>query len=308
MRIRSLHIENYRCLKSVMVEFTSLTVLVGPNGCGKTTLLSALQPDLRPQGNDLWMHDGALMLHRYGTLSDGTSFSDKPGIGAVAKRRWTLQKLQLRPVDLRKHNTLQQAAAFQPSGENFANVFATLPRSLRQQVAEQLCALVPLYRDADTRPSGAGQHRIVFQDRWTPSVWFEPDEVSDGTMVLLAFLTLTHLETPPDIVAIEHPEEALHPYLLGEVVGMLRQLAEGKLGPKAVQVVLSTHSPTLLNFAQPEEVRFLSRNLQDGSTIVRRAPTESEQWKAAYADYEQSLGEMWMSGGLGGVPALPPEQ
>jgi predicted ATPase len=56
-------------------------------------------------------------------------------------------------------------------------------------------------------------------------------------MILLAFLVLTHTEEPPDILAVEEPEYALHPFLLGRVIGMLRDLALGKLGPRAVQVI-----------------------------------------------------------------------
>jgi predicted ATPase len=142
---------------------------------------------------------------------------------------------------------------------------------------------------------------MVFQDRWTPSIWYEPSEVSDGSMIVLAFLTLAHMQKPPHVLAIEEPEYALHPYLVSEVIGMLRKLATGELGAP-VQVLLATHSAELLNFAEPKEVRFLSRSLEDGSTQIRSAPTETEEWKTAFAEYEESLGELWLSGGLGGVP------
>ena len=62
---------------------------------------------------------------------------------------------------------------------------------------------MPLYSDVDVRPSQHGHHRILFQDRWTQTIWHEPYYVSDGTLVLLAFLTLAHVQAPPDIVVIE---------------------------------------------------------------------------------------------------------
>ena len=37
-----LKIQNYRCLEDVDIPFNSLTVLVGPNGSGKTSVLRAL--------------------------------------------------------------------------------------------------------------------------------------------------------------------------------------------------------------------------------------------------------------------------
>ena len=43
MVIKSVHIENYRALEDVTVDFDSLTVLVGPNGIGKSCILRALE-------------------------------------------------------------------------------------------------------------------------------------------------------------------------------------------------------------------------------------------------------------------------
>jgi predicted ATPase len=126
--------------------------------------------------------------------------------------------------------------------------------------------------------------------------------VSDGTIITLALLCLPQLERPVDILCIEEPEHGLHPYLLAEAIAMLRKLSRGELGAKAVQVVIATHSAQLLDLAEPEEVRFVTRSLEDGATQVQRAPTDTDGWKAAYEEYQQSLGDMWLSGGLGGVP------
>jgi len=42
MRIKSVHITNFRCLQDVQVDFDSLTTLIGPNGAGKSSILRAL--------------------------------------------------------------------------------------------------------------------------------------------------------------------------------------------------------------------------------------------------------------------------
>ena len=218
------------------------------------------------------------------------------------KGEWSYLRLQLLPSQLRSENQVAEQKRLARTGNNLANVFASLPRVHQSQIAAQLCQLVPLYIDVDVRPRQHGHHRLVFQDKWNKSVWYEPTQVSDGTMMLLAFLTLAHMQEPPDILAIEELEYALHPHLLAEVVGMLRKLTTGEVGTKPVQVLLATHSAELLNFVRPEEVRFLSRSLEDGSTSVRKAPLDTEEWRAAYAEYEEALGELWLSGSLGGVP------
>ncbi|HET9953012.1 MAG TPA: AAA family ATPase, partial [Polyangiaceae bacterium] len=40
--IDSVHFENFKSLKNTSVQFGQLTVLVGPNGCGKSSVLEAM--------------------------------------------------------------------------------------------------------------------------------------------------------------------------------------------------------------------------------------------------------------------------
>ncbi len=41
-KVHALFAENFRCLRAVQLQFAPLTVLVGPNAAGKTTILEAL--------------------------------------------------------------------------------------------------------------------------------------------------------------------------------------------------------------------------------------------------------------------------
>src|SRR5437763_5013337 len=43
MRITSLHIENFRSIKSLDVELAETTVFIGPNNAGKTAILEAIR-------------------------------------------------------------------------------------------------------------------------------------------------------------------------------------------------------------------------------------------------------------------------
>jgi predicted ATP-dependent endonuclease of OLD family len=118
---------------------------------------------------------------------------------------------------------------------------------------------------------------------------------------MVAFLLLAHQAPAVDILVIEDPEHGLHPFLLGELVGILRSLAEGKLTGRPMHVVLTTHSPTVLDFSKPEELRVLNRQ-EDGSVDIVELPTDTEHWRQAFKVYDESLGQAWLSGGLGGTP------
>jgi hypothetical protein len=46
-------------------------------------------------------------------------------------------------------------------------------------------------------------------------------QVSDGVLLILAYLTLLHLPSPPRVLLIEEPENGVYPKRLGEVIAML---------------------------------------------------------------------------------------
>jgi predicted ATPase len=147
-----------------------------------------------------------------------------------------------------------------------------------------------MFSDLDLQPIAQGQHQFRFQDRWTPDLWFSPSEVSDGTMLLLAFIVLQYQDPAPDLLTIEEPERALHPYLLDELLQMLRKMSRGEIGKKPAQVVLATHSAELLEYVEPEEVRFLTRSQEDGSVQVTQAATDTPDWRRVYEEYDRSPG------------------
>ena len=201
---------------------------------------------------------------------------------------------------LRQINQLGRANQLDETGSNLVNVFGTLTRKEQSALADELCRLTGVFADVDTIPAGAGgHHSLRFQDRWKSDLWYSPDDVSDGTMLLLAYLLLQR-ETPrADIIAVEEPDRGLHPYLLGQLLAFMRALT---VGPKPVQFILATHSAELLDHVQPREVRFLTRDRNDGTVKVDRIDPKAENWEETFREYRQSLGSVWLAGGVGGVP------
>lgn len=113
--------------------------------------------------------------------------------------------------------------------------------------------------------------------------------VSDGTLKLLAYLTVLHDPELPPLIGIEEPENQLHPYLMRGLVEECRDAAA------AGQVLLSTHSPQLLNAAEGPEVRVINRD-QDG---YARITTGTEiPGVQAHLNAGAVLGGLWMEGYL----------
>lgn len=325
--LTSVHIENFRCIRELELTLEPLTVLVGANASGKSAVMDAIgcanQADWIPE-SDTRNRDPLLSVSV--ELVDARGFSIERCTERTIHRAHTPEsrvwmpksrdalnrRIEVRPLRFEIEAIRQARGVQAPSlqvernGGNLLTVFESLPRRTREKIAVALGSLVPPVGDVDTFPNdrNIGTKIIKFRDRWREELWFRPEEVSDGTILLTAYLTLEHLDPAPDIVTIEEPERGLHPYLLGELVGYLRRLSQGTLaeGAKPIQVLLATHSADLLDHVEPKEVRFLSRT-DDGGVRAETVPEATPEWRHAYKVNDGSLGKVWLSGGLGGTPS-----
>ena len=113
------------------------------------------------------------------------------------------------------------------------------------------------------------------------------DSVSDGAFLSLAFLALCYQPDPPRTLLVEEPENGVHHARLKEIVNTLRGLCEKKQGQ--VQVVMTTHSPYLLDCIQPEEVRVFSKDEQGAIQAARLSDhPDVEDFKKHF-----KTGEIW---------------
>jgi predicted ATPase len=116
------------------------------------------------------------------------------------------------------------------------------------------------------------------------------EQASDGAILMLGFLALAHLPAPPRLLLIEEPENAIYPKRLEQVITMLKEMAEGVQIP---QIVITTHSPYVLSFFDPEEVTFLSRPKDQPHGPVRaRRLRDAPKIKEGMGS-EFYLGELW---------------
>ncbi|RKZ56932.1 MAG: ATPase [Candidatus Parabeggiatoa sp. nov. 2] len=110
---------------------------------------------------------------------------------------------------------------------------------------------------------------------------------SDGTLKMLAYLTLLHNPESLPLIGIEEPENQLHPRLLPELCEECRNATA------QTQLMVTTHSPFFVNGLRPEELWVLYRDEQ-GFTQARRA---SDMLGINEFIAEGALlGQLWMEG------------
>lgn len=113
---------------------------------------------------------------------------------------------------------------------------------------------------------------------------------SDGTLKLLAYLTVLRDPAPPAVIGIEEPENQLHPKLLPVLAEEIRAVSARS------QVVVTTHSPEFLSAVRPKELWAISRSEADGFARVSRASDDRELM--AMINAGASLGHLWEEGYL----------
>lgn len=317
--IRNLRIENFRLFRSFDLSLEPLTVLVGPNAGGKSTVVDALAklaPSPTWTGSDRnrgSTEEVAISAERMRGDAAKAVFHPDGSVEVRSPLRSTV--LRTDPRAIRCGQALDGAPRLAADAGNLTYAFAALGRDGQAAVAKRFTDLVGSFADLEVEPSGGvdGRARLVLRDRWDPAVELDLGDVSDGSLRILAALVLIQQcraasrqgakDEGPEIVAIEDLDHGPHPYLLAELIADLRELTEGRF-VRPVQVLLTTHSPQLLNLVAPEEVRFLSRDWNTGSVTAESAPTCHADWEKSFAANDRALGPMWMMGGLGGVPPV----
>lgn len=174
-------------------------------------------------------------------------------------------------------------------GENLSLVIEYLYSNKKDSFEKILSLLkmrVPGISNVESKTTEEGRVLLKFQDGSFEDP-FLARHVSDGTIKMLAYLTLLYDPAPHPLLCVEEPENQLYPKLLWELAEEFRAY-----GNRGGQVFVSTHSPDFLNATRIDEVFWLVK--ENGYTQVRRAK-DDEQLTAYMADGDQ-MGYLWEQG------------
>ena len=175
------------------------------------------------------------------------------------------------------------------TGDNLPNVVQYLKEqhsSRLERILKTLSDRVPRLEkvEADILADG----RLLLQIKDAP---FERPILSkfasDGTLKMLAYLTLLYDPEPPQLIGVEEPENHLHPRLLGGLA------EECRAASAASQVLVTTHSPFFVDALRSDELWVLYRDV-DGYTQAERAC--DMRGVAKFMEEGAALGDLWMEG------------
>jgi len=302
---------NYRCFTSMDVPLRPLTVLIGANDTGKSVFLRGLAHFVnggRLAQEDHWPHDPSTPAEIHGWITEGKATLNRD------QKREPLQSyapaafFQLPSQGVPMISEGQSDEGNPPTiGEDGGNIATLLDFLLRRDrkrffaIVDVLRKLAPGLQEIEIATPHPSKRRLdlVIENGFR----IQAQNASAGLRLLIFFVALAYHPVPPKLVLLEEPENGIHPKRLKEVVELLRFLTESGHGYHPVQVVVTTHSPYLLDFIDVTKDQVLVfRREQDGSRVAE--PADSERMKVFLDEF--MLGEVWYNEGEKGLVANRP--
>jgi predicted ATPase len=180
-------------------------------------------------------------------------------------------------------NTLKKPAlpdrdnALKESGENWASVIKALKRSPKgrealDRIYDAMRAVLPTFVEVSIQTVGSYLVPLFkFRTEDESSLTsFDPVQLSDGTLRLFGILLAAYQLPRPKLLVIEEPEQTIYPGALAVLADVFKEIG------KSTQVLITTHSPHLVQFFKPSQIRVAT--MHDGMTQIR--PIHPHQMEA----------------------------
>jgi predicted ATPase len=329
--ITSVEYTNVRALRAATLPLNRLTVLIGPNGSGKSTAVRALR--MAAAGTAVKTKDWASVASLAREAAPGVAVKvDWGGPHAGRSARWVwgsgvdvsaAPKLVLHPHDpetdvlaqsmksMRIYSfspdaiaapvALKEGIDLQENGSQLAGVFDNLrdedPEAF-ERVNEELPDWLPEFDRILFETPQQGTRTVVLRTR-VGGYKIPAGYLSAGTLMALALIALTYSPRSPMLLALEEPERGLHPRLLAQVRDALYRATSSDRGDAARQIIVTTHSPYLLDAFRdhPEDI-MIAQKADNDVTFERLIDRPDVHTILS----EVQLGDAWYSGVLGGQP------
>lgn len=321
--ITSIRFKDFRVLENATLPLGAFNLMLGPNGSGKTTAVRALLTageaaralftgSAPPQFDDLAgatielemgePFPGEVVTMRFDERGAVTTFVPH-GNEKLATWLAGIYGYTIEPDVLARSVPAGTSPKLASNGAGFPALLLGLYQSGPARWEEFLAEvrrILPEIGDVMVGLTDDGQ--IEFSAIGSNALRLHARNLSQGTLVIFALVTLALAPERPTLLSLEEIERGIHPRLLRDVRDLLYRLsfpADAGDAATPIQVLTTTHSPYVLDLFRdtPEDVVLATR--QGDAAVFRRLADIPELQEMLE---EGRLGDLWYSGILGGVP------
>jgi predicted ATPase len=182
-------------------------------------------------------------------------------------------------VPMRRPVRLEPGARLDRFGNNLAAALSSL-RDERPSDWEEFLGIVrltfPHFKDLRMPAVSRGTVQLFWDDQSGQS--FDASELSDGTLSFLAILCAL-FQPGSALIAVDEPEQHLHPDALRRLVGAARSLSVRQ------PILFTTQSDALIGLLDdaPESVAIASREPDGTARLVRPDVTQLQEWLKSFS-------------------------
>lgn len=198
------------------------------------------------------------------TVLSTITTAEFPHLHALRELLSSINFLAINPAAARSANDRFEDRRLKPDASNLASVLAHLkaetkdenqPEGVLADITTDLSWLIPSVRSLMIEDDES-QRKYAFGLGFAGDVTFSSRVISDGTLRLLALLTVLHDPERRGTLCFEEPENGIHEGRVPDLVRLLREASGVEMEPdgRTFQVIVNSHSPVVLAALQDREV------------------------------------------------------
>ncbi|MBI4372068.1 MAG: AAA family ATPase [Elusimicrobia bacterium] len=209
----------------------------------------------------------------------------------------SMRVYSIEPAKLRGMQDPDSGVALRTDGGNAASVLQELSRGeesaeMKKAINNILETIVPATKSVVAEKHG-NKLSMKFSQEWgsdkNKNLTFDAFNMSDGTLRSLGIILAVFQKPSPSLLVIEEPEATIHPGALGAILDLIRQAS------KSMQVIVTTHSPELLDAKWIRDSNLRVVTWQEGAS---HALMPSRAARKAMSDHLMGAGELLRSNAL----------
>jgi predicted ATPase len=226
-----------------------------------------------------------------------------PLVGGEAKFAPVLRSLagmRVYSIETRKVREMQEpdsGMSLRADGSNVTSVLKEIERQSPgdfRRISSILATIVPNTTRVEVKKHGNNLSLEFTQESGGKKpLKFEGFSMSDGTLRAIGLLAAVFQKPAPSLIAIEEPEATIHPGALESILDLLQQAS------KSMQVVITTHSPELLDAKWITDDHLRLVELHKGGT---RVAALSDATRQALQSHLMGAGELLRASALEPAP------